>query len=1158
VSFSFVKNCKFDQANIFWNRCNDLFVSRHWVFNKFTASLPLTHRTSSRDIQMKRSFLKSLLIVAASVASAFGQDTFFWANASGGSYHTAGNWAPLGGPPIFDDFARFNLNNTYTVTFANAGTQTIDFQVSNGNVTFASLNSNAQHFWGNSSTNDVGPAAGDANSSATLNLTNMFNLPMRGNHLVVGRAAGKTGTLNIHSNGNWESWSGGNLTLGQSGTGNLNISTVGISQKSSLKSHNVIMGTGGGTGNAAVSGLNASLTATNNMIIGDSTNSLGSLTISNQGKANVSSLLRIGSAGTGTLNVNSGGHLTADRFEIGSSATGVGTLSIVGAGSLVDVSGLSSSTIGLNGSGTVNLDSGGVLSTNSMLYLGSNGIGTLNVKGGSQVYSSSGDIGSGVAGSSATVEGANSLWSMTGDMAVGWSSSATLNILDGGHVNSQAGRLGVVAGSIGTVNISGPGSLWNNAISGVSPFRVGQSGHGVLNITNGGGMISNFVVLASEANSQANAKIEGSGSFWNINDGIRVGDVGNGSLSVINGGKLNLVNNAFMSIGDSTGSSGSLIVSGPDSAVTGGPISSIGVGYSGTGALDVRLGGKMDVGYLSLGTAMQGSGSAIVRNADSQLNVGERLTVGFSGNGTFAIDNGSQATAKNMLVGANYQSNGTVVLSGLGSSLDISQVMSVGGNLIQEGGSGSLVIHPGTTVSVGDELRIHSQGIVNLNGGTLKLANLVNGGQFNWNQGTVQFTQSKTLDNGFLNSVIGSSHTLGNGQFLEGTSGTTLSVGSTNFAVDGGQLNGTNLSNTGTTAVNKGSINMTGQFVNEANGIFVLQNLGQSTFDGGVTNLGTFQLGSLATKSSGGAFTNNGIVSGRGQLHHQLINNGVIEVGFGDHLTNANGSNLSINQNLIQLAGGRLDFTGVLDNAANGVITGRGVLGTSMANLGGQGLHNNGIFAVSGGSMDIYGDVRNTSAGRIVTSGNSTTTFWDDVEHNGAEIRTALGSSTVFYGEVSGAGPFNGIGAVFFEGDLKPGNSPANVLFEGDVHFGSTASLGIEIGGLFAGSEHDRLTIHGDIWLNGSLDVSLINGYTPNFGDYFLVIQNRGTNPLHGQFTGLDQGSIVWAGSQQFAIDYFGGSGRDLVLTAVPEPSTMFLLGLVSARLLLTRRRNLV
>jgi hypothetical protein len=58
-------------------------------------------------------------------------------------------------------------------------------------------------------------------------------------------------------------------------------------------------------------------------------------------------------------------------------------------------------------------------------------------------------------------------------------------------------------------------------------------------------------------------------------------------------------------------------------------------------------------------------------------------------------------------------------------------------------------------------------------------------------------------------------------------------------------------------------------------------------------------------------------------------------------------------------------------------------------------------------NADIHGDVSLTAGSRVVTSGaGSVTTFYDDVVHNGLEIYTGAGASSVFFG----AGPFTGTG----------------------------------------------------------------------------------------------------------------------------------------------------
>lgn len=142
----------------------------------------------------------------------------------------------------------------------------------------------------------------------------------------------------------------------------------------------------------------------------------------------------------------------------------------------------------------------------------------------------------------------------------------------------------------------------------------------------------------------------------------------------------------------------------------------------------------------------------------------------------------------------------------------------------------------------------------------------------------------------------------------------------------------------------------------------------------------------------------------------------------------------------IELSGGTIEFTKTLSNLANGFISGRGEFRGSTASPGGIGLSNLGVLAFSGGTTDIRGDVQNNAGGHIVNAGGGVLTFYDDVVHNGAEIRTDAGSRTVFFGAQSGAGPFTGTGTVEYAGDLRPGNSPANVTYEGDVLLDSSAS----------------------------------------------------------------------------------------------------------------------
>jgi hypothetical protein len=94
----------------------------------------------------------------------------------------------------------------------------------------------------------------------------------------------------------------------------------------------------------------------------------------------------------------------------------------------------------------------------------------------------------------------------------------------------------------------------------------------------------------------------------------------------------------------------------------------------------------------------------------------------------------------------------------------------------------------------------------------------------------------------------------------------------------------------------------------------------------------------------------------------------------------------------------------------------------------------------------------------------------------------------VFFGAVTGAGSFTGGGDVELNGDLRPGNSPANVIFGGNVNISPTGGLNMELAGITKGAGYDSLTIAGVASLSGALSVSLLGGYVPTFGDVFEII----------------------------------------------------------------------
>jgi hypothetical protein len=230
------------------------------------------------------------------------------------------------------------------------------------------------------------------------------------------------------------------------------------------------------------------------------------------------------------------------------------------------------------------------------------------------------------------------------------------------------------------------------------------------------------------------------------------------------------------------------------------------------------------------------------------------------------------------------------------------------------------------------------------------------------------------------------------------------------------------------------------------------------------------------------SLSNSGGVRGSGQIDASLSNatTGQVLVGNADQLTFSAASNT--NNGLIEVVGGEVRFTQDLTNAAStGLITGRDA---TMRFTGG--LTNNGAVAVSFGTSDIHGPIFNTATGSVVVSGNANVTFYDDIANSGV-INVANGSTAVFFGALSGNG-VGGTGTVFLEGDARPGFSPGVMSFGGDVNLGFFSRLTAELGGLTAGTQFDQLAVAGNVTLGGTLDVLLINAFTPGIGDSFDIL----------------------------------------------------------------------
>ena len=94
------------------------------------------------------------------------------------------------------------------------------------------------------------------------------------------------------------------------------------------------------------------------------------------------------------------------------------------------------------------------------------------------------------------------------------------------------------------------------------------------------------------------------------------------------------------------------------------------------------------------------------------------------------------------------------------------------------------------------------------------------------------------------------------------------------------------------------------------------------------------------------------------------------------------------------------------------------------------GLTNSGQVQLTFGTSDVFGDINNTNTGSLINSGGGNVTYFDDIVNNG-EVRTSIGSQSVFFGNYTGNGVLTGSGANQFEGGFSPGASQS---FPGNIY----------------------------------------------------------------------------------------------------------------------------
>ncbi len=288
--------------------------------------------------------------------------------------------------------------------------------------------------------------------------------------------------------------------------------------------------------------------------------------------------------------------------------------------------------------------------------------------------------------------------------------NATANVVTGTLATGSSSTIGSAAGTTASMTVTGSNVLFQVQNAGAD-LVVGASGSGNLSVSAGGVVrVNDDLILGNAAGGSGNVLVTGASALNSstletatADADILIGNGGNGTLSVVSSGVVNVQDDMVIAVG--TAGNGTLNVSGTNSIVTVNDVCAVannttaGIG-SGIGTLNVNVGGTMVVkNVLRVGDSDGGTGTlhlngGLLHVKNFTLN-GAHGVFDWDG-GTFRVDNGTATAGSGISMGTSTSAPRLEVIRGAG--------FFVSGNLSFVGSSGSLAVGPQSslTLSGGD------------------------------------------------------------------------------------------------------------------------------------------------------------------------------------------------------------------------------------------------------------------------------------------------------------------------------------------------------------------------------------------------------------------------------------------------------------------------
>lgn len=791
--------------------------------------------------------------------------------------------------------------------------------------------------------------------------------------------------------------------------------------------------------------------------------------------------------------------LNPTSFVVGQSGGDDGFLTLVN-GELITVS----TAIGSGNSGVgfvVASGPGASWNNSEMLFVGKGGQGWLTIVNGATVSA----IGPTILGDAQqargniNVTGFGSQMITSDDLMIGNEGIGQIVVSSNGSLVSQSdATLGVSSSSIGSATVTGLNTTWSNA----GDLIVGQEGVGFISAVAGAQIITmQDSVFGAENGSVGIGTLSGNGSVWNSEGQFIVGNAGQGTLTV--SGDASFFGTGPMVIGGTPDGVGEIQVIGAGSRLHVNDVNGLTVGDAGIGSALLAQGATChSCSFVKIG-AMPGSvGSFIVIDPETELIVAGDIDVGVNGDGSLLVANGgSVLTGCEISVGKDTGSTGQLTVTGAGSTIStggVVRVWSAGDAAVTVADGGQIFSNEASVVGVGSgktaQALVTGTGSSWISDSTFVVGTGGSGSVFVQNGGAVSSLSVTIVGNqGGVGEITvtgpGSSWTVANHAFVIGAFESfgrlTITDGATAFA----DLE---------TSIGDGSNAM-----------------GEVSVSGSGSNL-TIQV----RLDIGNTKTSQGVLSVTEQATVLIDGFAIIGASGGGALEIASGGVFSTTAQTV--AAGQPDTTADISvlNAGSSLQVGgffevgrRGQCVMTVADEGVVNVDGSSVIAVDASAV----------AEVIVTGSGSTWVSADELLVGGSGQATLLVKDNGVVSAPSVVIGTNGLvtgdsvldGPVQNGGEVSPGVdncSPAVLTVNGSYAQDSVGGLIIELGGTVPGREYDVLAISGDSILDGTLVLSLFDGFLPQAGQQFVILT---ANSVSGTFP-----QIVMPNSGQYEVSY--------------------------------------